>query len=84
MVTTVSLLMDLPPRQRFHLATVDAIRHAADHLGVDVRVDVVHTDRVDWLGHGVVIGPGSPYRDPAAAEDVIRMARTRGIPLVAT
>ena len=36
------------------------------------------------LGDGVVIGPGTPYREPHAAERAITAARERGVPLVAT
>jgi CTP synthase (UTP-ammonia lyase) len=32
----------------------------------------------------IVIGPGSPYRDPKAAHAVVREARERDIPLVGT
>lgn len=83
-IPTVSLLIDLPADHRFHVATANAVRHAADHLGVEVRVEVAGTDRIGALGDGVVIGPGSPYRDPDAAEAAIRAARVEGRPLVAT
>lgn len=81
---TITLLIDSAPSARFHIATLDAIRHAADHRGIEVAVDVVNTDRVGELGDGIVIGPGAPYRDPAAAEEAIRTARLEGIPLVGT
>ena len=81
---TITVLMDLPPEQAYHRATVAALGHAADALGVAVDVRVVTTDAIGALGHGVVIGPGSPYRDPMAVESVIRQARERGVPLVGT
>ncbi|MEZ5233227.1 MAG: hypothetical protein AB7W59_20465 [Acidimicrobiia bacterium] len=84
MAPTISVLIDLPADHRFHDATLDAIRHAGDHLGRSIDVEVVTTDRIGSLHDGIVIGPGSPYRDPAAVEDVIRRARLAAVPLLAT
>lgn len=78
--------MDLPREQRFHAATLAALHHALGQRHADVAIDVVvvGTDQIGEIGDGVVIGPGSPYRDPAAAERIIARARCDGIPLVAT
>ena len=84
MSPTITVVMDLAPDRPYHRATVAAIGHAADAAGVAVDVQVVTTDAVGALGDGVVIGPGSPYREPAAVERVIRGARERGLPLVGT
>ena len=84
MSPTITVLMDLPPEQAYHRATVAALEHAADVLDVAVDVRVATTDAIGPLGDGVVIGPGSPYRDPMAVESVIRQARERGVPLVGT
>ncbi len=84
MSRVVSVLMDLPDSDPSHRFTLDAVAHAIDDAGTDVRVAVVTTDAVGPLGDGIVIGPGSPYRDPRAAEDVIEDARKRGVPLVGT
>jgi hypothetical protein len=78
------VLIDHPPQHRFHVATLDAIRHATQHVGGEFSVEVVRTDHVGALGDGLVIGPGTPYRDPTSAEQAITEARQRGIPLVAT
>ena len=83
---TMTVLIDSPPTAPYHVATIAALRHAID-LRVDRSsfvIDVVRTDAVDGIGDAVVIGPGTPYRDPRAAEDVITAARERGIPLVGT
>jgi CTP synthase (UTP-ammonia lyase) len=86
----IRVLMDLPPTQRYHVATLAAIDHAAVVLGLDLDVQVLTTDA---LGNpadladtsaAIVVGPGSPYRDPEAVLTVIRLARERGIPLVGT
>ena len=76
--------MDLSEEDASFRYTCDALDHAVAAASADVMVRVVHTDAIDALGDGVVIGPGSPYRDAAAAEDVIRTAREKGIPLVGT
>jgi pyruvate-formate lyase-activating enzyme len=80
---TITVLIDHPGEHRFHRATIDALHHAIGYQA-DVRVDAVRTDAIAAIGHGVVVGPGSPYRDPRAAEDVIRQCRERGVPLVGT
>ena len=84
MSPTITVLMDRPPEQAYHGATVAALEHAAAALDRAVDVRVVTTDAIGTLGDGVVIGPGSPYREPMAVESVIRQARERGLPLVGT
>jgi CTP synthase (UTP-ammonia lyase) len=76
--------MDLPEENDSFRYTVDALDHAITGASADVVVHIVRTDQIGRLGNGVVIGPGSPYRDAAAAEDVIQSAREKGIPLVGT
>jgi hypothetical protein len=79
-----TVLIDLAPEQRFHQATVEALRHAIISRDVDVDLEVRGTGDPGVLRDGVVIGPGSPYRHPEAAEAAIADARARGVPLVAT
>jgi len=78
--------MDLPAAHPFHIATVSAIEHAIAASGAQAGVDieVATTDNIGAIGAGIVIGPGSPYRDALAAESRIRTARERGVPLVGT
>ena len=85
----VALLIDSPPSAPYHRATVEALHHAATTVDRQLDLDVLHTDALpfgaDLAGlDGVVIGPGSPYRDAVAVETVIRSARERGVPLVGT
>ena len=80
----ITVLMDLPADNESHRFTVDALDHAIAALDAPVSVRIVHTDAVDVLGDGVVIGPGSPYLDAAAAERAIQTAREKGLPLVGT
>jgi CTP synthase (UTP-ammonia lyase) len=82
----VSVVMDLPPGEAHHSATVAAVGHAGTSLGFDVAVEVVPTETIGTgiMPDAVVIGPGSPYQRPEAVLEVIRLARERGIPLVGT
>ncbi|HTN80985.1 MAG TPA: hypothetical protein VMK16_15015 [Acidimicrobiales bacterium] len=84
MSRSITVLMDLPAGDESHRCTIDALEHAIAAVGAPTTVTIVRTDAVEDLGDGVVIGPGSPYRDPAAAEQAIQTARERGIPLVGT
>ena len=82
----LTVVLDSPPTAPYHLATVEALRHAIDHAHADIELRVVRTPDIDLAvpGDAVVIGPGSPYDKPFAAEELIRTAREQGLPLVAT
>lgn len=85
----VALLIDSAPTAPYHLATVAAINHAADAIGHALDLGVHRTDAnaipPDLRSlDGIVVGPGSPYRDERAVWDVVRSARERGVPLVGT
>ena len=86
----VTVLIDLPADHRYHKATLAALEHASAALGLPIDVQVVPTDtirdaaRVATPGSAIVIGPGSPYRDPELANEVVREARERNVPLVGT
>jgi len=79
----------LPETQLYYVATMAAVDHALAQADLTAEVMVVRTDTIDsdfveQPGDGVLVGPGSPYERPDLAEDVIRSARERGIPLVGT
>ena len=80
----LTVLMDLDVTDASYHYTVTALHHAIARSGKAVDVSIVQTDAIGRLGHGVMIGPGSPYRDPVATETVIEQARRLGIPLVGT
>lgn len=91
MPATVNVLMDLPAGQAYHSATLEGLDHAAAALGLGHRLEVrvvptatIGRELVDDPGHGVVVGPGSPYESPERVLDVILTARERGVPLVGT
>lgn len=83
-MSTITVLLDLPPDDPAHRFTVDALAHAVALRDADVAVEVTRTDQLGALGDGVVVGPGSPYLDSAVAEEVIQTARLEGIPLIGT
>jgi CTP synthase (UTP-ammonia lyase) len=86
----VTVLIDLPAGHRFHRATRAALGHASDERGIPIEIRVIPTDTirdasdVAAVSSAIVIGPGSPYRNPEAAHAVVREGRERGIPLVGT
>ena len=86
----ITVLMDIPADHRFHLATLSALEHAAVARALPIDVRVVPTDTIhDAAGvacdsSGIVIGPGSPYRNPEGALAMVREARERKVPLVGT
>ena len=82
----LNVVLDSPPTAHYHVATVEALRHAIDHAHADIEIRVVRTPDIDLAvpGDAVLIGPGSPYDKPSAAEELIRTAREQGLPLVAT
>lgn len=87
-VPVISLVMDLPDEAPAARATFEAMDHAIAAVGAGelrlVRTAEIDTAFVADPGHGVIIGPGSPYEFPDRADDVITSARERGIPLVGT
>ena len=84
MSRAITVLMDLPESNDSYRYTLTALEHAIAAAQVDLTVTVARTDSRPDLGDGIVIGPGSPYRDPAAAEAAIQTAREKGLPLVGT
>src|SRR5260370_42025113 len=86
----ISVLIDSPPHHPYHLATLAALRHASDHLGVTIEVRVVPTDEIRdpstiaSAGSAAIIGPGTPHRDPEAARAVVGAAQHAQIPRLAT
>ena len=67
MSRVITVLMDLSEEDASFV--IDTLDNAVAAASADVMVHVVHTDTIETLGDGVVIGPGSPYRDAAAAEE---------------
>ena len=85
----VGVIGDFGPRAVTHVATNQALRHAADALGEELHVQWVATDTIagaeDLHGFSAfTIAPGSPYHSQQGALAAIRFARTAGVPLLGT
>ena len=85
----IRIVFDKHPGEPFYAETLASVDHAIADLGTDLTVEVVRTgDLADELiaapDGGVFIGPGTPFEHPDRAEALIRSARERGVPLVAT
>ena len=84
----IAVLIDLPETQPYFVATLAALEHAAASSSLDVRALVIRTDTLEERSvsrvAAVVVGPGSPYREPDAVYAAIRTAREQGIPLGGT
>jgi CTP synthase (UTP-ammonia lyase) len=73
-------IADFPP----HVATDDAIAHAADALGVEITARWVATDEPLPAADAIWCAPGSPYRSLDGALAALRHARERGVPALGT
>ncbi|MEV0974247.1 CTP synthase C-terminal region-related (seleno)protein [Microtetraspora glauca] len=86
----VAVIGDRDPAFPPHLATDDALRHAAAHLGIAVDVrwlateplesDLTEVEAADVLW----CAPGSPYRSLLGALAALRHGRERGVPTLGT
>jgi CTP synthase (UTP-ammonia lyase) len=82
----VGVIGDLDLRNPTHRFTNEALAHAGceyawvptDEIGH--QPDPAALDRFD----GLLIAPGSPYRDMEGAIAAVRFAREHGVPLVGT
>jgi CTP synthase (UTP-ammonia lyase) len=88
----IGIIGDYNPTSRYHVATDEAVGHAAATLGVPVATEWIPTpalaigepaaalERFDALW----CSPGSPYRSMQGALDAIRFARERQRPFLGT
>lgn len=87
----IAVVGDHDPTNETHIATRDAMAHAAMALEVVAFVRWIPTTSLagrttDELGtfDGIVIAPGSPYASMQGALDAITYARTHRVPLLGT
>ena len=85
----IDVIFDVTADSPYYSPTVDAVHHAAKALDVAADVRVIRTGTIDdtyldEMPHAVLIGPGSPYDKPSAAETTVLVAREEGVPLVGT
>ncbi|HET6948763.1 MAG TPA: hypothetical protein VFI47_00200 [Acidimicrobiales bacterium] len=89
----IGVIGDHDPDNSTHVATTEALGHAAARLGATVEVTWVPTPDVGDAGRaattlapfdGLVIAPGSPYRSMDGALAAIAHARRTALPLLGT
>jgi CTP synthase (UTP-ammonia lyase) len=87
-MVTIGIVGDFDPAKDTHAATDAALQHAAARLELELRSTWLPTDALDataLAAHaGLVIAPGSPYRDMLNVLAAIRHARERGVPCLGT
>ena len=88
----IGIIADYNPKNRYHLATDDALQHAANALSLSVQTLWLDTDQLDKPDAEVRMrncdalycGAGSPYRSMEGALRGIRFAREQGYPFIGT
>jgi len=88
----VGIIGDFDPQRLSHVATVDALHHAAQALVVSVDVSWVATPTLDGADCETILlqydalwcAPGSPYVSMEGALAAIRYAREREVPFIGT
>ncbi len=91
-VVTIGVIGDFDPKRPYHVATNEAIHHAAQKLIIEAKVQWLATPSfVSGSGlrklkecQGVIASPGSPYRSLSGVLAGIRFARETNLPLVGT
>jgi CTP synthase (UTP-ammonia lyase) len=89
---TIGIIGDFDNNFPSHIATNEALRHAADYLSLDVKIDWLPTlsfkkkSVKTTIGQyqGIFASPGSPYRGMEGAIKGIRLARELNIPFIGT
>ncbi|MEW9553155.1 hypothetical protein [Nonomuraea sp. NPDC050783] len=86
----VAVIGDRDPTFPPHVATGDALRHAAAHLGIGVDVrwlatEPLESDLTEVKAADVLwCAPGSPYRSLRGALAALRHGREHGVPTLGT
>ncbi len=88
----VAVVGDYKADNPTHVATTNALRHAARVVGAALDLQWVHTSRVkagDAAGalgefDGIFLAPGSPYASMEGALATVRFAREQGRAFAAT
>jgi CTP synthase (UTP-ammonia lyase) len=88
----VGVIGDYDPNLRFHIATNEALNHAAKALSVPLDCSWLPTQSLAPMTIGKALkqfdalwcGPGSPYKSMDGALLAIRFAREQGWPFIGT
>lgn len=88
MPAAVAILGEYNPEFHPHVATDAAIRHSCAVLGCSVDAHWISTadvdDRFIRAHQGVLVAPGSPYKDTARTLQAIRYVREQSLPCLGT
>jgi len=90
--TRIGIVADYTPANKYHVATVKSVHHAAEFLGISAEVRWLDTDTLDEPDaesrlaqlDAIWCGTSSPYRSMDGALRGIRFARERGKPFIGT
>lgn len=87
----VGVIGDFNPKNRSHVATNEALSHAADRADMVIEVQWIPTPSLETAVaqrlrpyHALWCSPGSPYQSMVGALNAIRFARERSIPFLGT
>lgn len=84
---TIGIVGDRNPTYKVHIATEEALGHLARPIGFEwIPTDgILGNTRSGLKKHaGLIVAPGSPYRDMNGALAAIRHARENGVPILGT
>ena len=89
---TIGIIGDYDKTKPSHIATNDAMEHAATYLALDVKINwlptpsfrkkIIRTTISRY--NGLFASPGSPYQDMKGAIRGIRLAREMNIAFIGT
>ena len=88
----IGIIGDYDPDFKAHVATNEALQHAADALGLRLTIDWLPTPKFDTTANlpllesydGLWASPGSPYQSMTGALQAIQFAREHDWPFFAT
>ena len=88
----IGIIGEYDPQRLSHVATGDALHHAAQALTLPLKVSWVATPTLEGANYETVLpqynalwcAPGIPYESMEGALAAIRYARERDVPLLGT
>jgi CTP synthase (UTP-ammonia lyase) len=90
-ILTIGIIGDFEPERPSHKATNDAIKHSAEYLKLDYKIEWLPTETLERDSekildnfNGLWCAPGSPYKSMDGAIKGIKYARENNIPFIGT
>jgi CTP synthase (UTP-ammonia lyase) len=88
----IGIIGDYNPDSRYHIATEEALGHAATALSISIESSWIPTQSLESGPvekilnpfHALWCSPGSPYKSMDGALQAIKFAREQGWPFVGT